>query len=165
MKIFRVSHKWRWRFRNRHGLFNATVRGEAGDADTASIELFQIELNRLIEDECLSYSQVYNGDETGFFWRLIFKNSQMTKDNETFRGKKSSMKSLSVFVYADASGTQRLKLVVQGKFKTPRALRVIMSDLPACYFTSQRHGLLLVYSLNGFKTILCQLWVGTRFMA
>ena len=56
-----------WRFRNRHRLFNGIVRGEAGDVDTASIEPFWIKLNRLIGDEHLGYSQVYNGDETGSF--------------------------------------------------------------------------------------------------
>ena len=91
-----------------------------------------------IDDEYLSYHRVDNGDETGFLWRLMSKNSQMTKDNETFRGKKSSMKPLSVFVYANASGTQRLRLAVLGKFKAPRALRAIISNLPACYFTSAK---------------------------
>ena len=102
----------------------------------------------------LIYSQVNEGNETGFFWRLMSKNSQMTKDNETFRGKKLSQKPLSVFVYANASGTQRLKLAILDKFKEPRALRVIMSDLPGYYFTSAKawfaSGILLKWFQNYF---------------
>ena len=93
------------------------------------------------------------------------KNSQMTKDNETFRGKKSSMKPLSVFVYANASGTQRLKLAVLGKFKAPRALRAIISDLPAYYFTSAKAWFTSGIFLEWFQNYFVQLWVGTRFTA
>ena len=65
---FRWSDNWLWRFRNLIELFNAIVRGKASDADTASIELFRIKRNRLIEGKHSSYFQVYNGDGTGLFW-------------------------------------------------------------------------------------------------
>lgn len=148
---FRGSDGWLWRFRNRHGLFNATVRGEAGDADTASIEPFRIKLDKLIQDEHLSYSQVYNGDETGFFWRSMPKNSQMRKGEETVKGKKSSKERLSVLVCANASGTHRLKLAVVGKSKAPRALRAIISDLPVHYFASAKAWFTSAIFLEWFK--------------
>ena len=77
---------------------------------------------------------MYNGDETGFFWRSMLMNNQMRKGDKTFRDKKSSKKSFSVFVCANASGTYGLKLAIVNKSKAPRALRAIMSDLLAHYF-------------------------------
>ena len=123
------------------------VRGKAGDVDTASIEPLHIMLNRLIEDEHLSYShitrtfnhsQVYNGDETGFFWHSMPKNSQMRKGDKTVRGNKSSKHHVSVLVCANASSTQHLKLAVVDISKVPRALQAVISDLLVHYFASEK---------------------------
>ena len=57
---------WLWRFRNRHRLCDAQLRGEAGGADTGGAEVYWVQLNELIKKEGLM-SQVYNADEIDLF--------------------------------------------------------------------------------------------------
>ena len=73
---FKGSEGWLWRFGNSHRLFNEVLHGEAGDADTASVAPFRKKLPRLISDESLTLSQIYNANDTGMFWRSISKNTQ-----------------------------------------------------------------------------------------
>ena len=50
-----ASDVWLWRFRNRHGLRDTQLRGEAGGADTASAEVYRVQLNELIKKKSSSY--------------------------------------------------------------------------------------------------------------
>ena len=61
---FKGSEGWLWRFRNRQGLFNKVLHSEAGDADESSVAPFREKLKKLISDEGLSPSQIYNADNT-----------------------------------------------------------------------------------------------------
>ena len=137
---FTGSEGWLWRFRNRHGLFNEILHGEAGDADTASVAPFREKLRRLMSDEGLALSQIYNADETGMFWRSIPKNTQVRRGEDKSKGKKSSKERLSVLVGCNATGMHRLKLAVVGKSKNPRAFRGINIEqsLPVVYYNSKK---------------------------
>ncbi|KAK3889625.1 hypothetical protein Pcinc_006390 [Petrolisthes cinctipes] len=64
------------------------------------------------------------------------KNTQVRKGEEKTPGKKMSKERLSSLHCANASGTHRLKLVVVGKSKKPRALKDIMNNLPVIYYNS-----------------------------
>ncbi|CAK8691374.1 unnamed protein product [Clavelina lepadiformis] len=137
---FKGSDGWLWRFRNRHGLFNEVLHGEAGDADTASVAPLREKLTKMISDAGLTLSQVYNADETGIFWRSIPKNSQVRQGEEKTKGKKTSKERLSVLVGSNATGTHRLKLAVVGKSKKPRAFKGlnVERDLPVVYYNSKK---------------------------
>ena len=129
-----ASDGWLWRFRNRHGLCDTQVRGEAGSADTAGAEVYRVKLNELIKKEGLLMSQVYNADETGLFWRSLPNNTQASKDEEVIRGKKMSKERISALCCASADGMHRHKLVVVGKSARPRALKDHMHTLPVHYY-------------------------------
>ena len=102
---FKGSEGWLWRFQNRHGLlFNEIQHGEAGDADMASMAPFPEKLTRLMSDEDLALSQIYNADETGMFWRSVPKNTQVRRSEDKSKGKKSSTERLSVLVGCNATG-------------------------------------------------------------
>ena len=135
---FKGSDGWLWRFRRRYGLFNSVIRGEAGDADVAAVEPFRLKLRDLIAKEGLVNAQLYNADETGLYWRSMPKNSQVRSGEEQTRGKKASKERLSALVGANADGTHRLKLVIVGKSRAPRAIKDIMQDLPVIYFNSKK---------------------------
>ncbi|KAG7158584.1 Nucleic acid dioxygenase ALKBH1-like [Homarus americanus] len=65
------------------GLSNK-VCGEAASAPTEEIEPFHMMLTELIAREGLLFSQVYNADETGLFWRLLPENTQaLAKEHST----------------------------------------------------------------------------------
>lgn len=111
-----------WRFRNRHGLRDPQLRGEAGSADAAGAEAYRVKLNELIKKEGLLMSQIYNADETGFFWRSLPNNTQACKVEETLRRKKMSKGRISALCCASADGMHRHKLVTVGKSARPSSI-------------------------------------------
>lgn len=100
------------------------------------MEPFREKLRKIIDEEHLSLSQIYNADETGFYWRALPKNTQAMKSEGTTRGKNISKERMSALCGYNASGTHRLPLAVVGKAKQPRALRNIdmERDLPVHYY-------------------------------
>ena len=97
---FKGSEGWLWRFRNRDRLFNEMEHGEAGDADMASVAPFREKLTRLMSDEGLALSQIYNADETGMFWRSVPKNTQVRRDEDKSKGKKPARKDCQYYLGA-----------------------------------------------------------------
>ena len=81
---FKDSEGWLWRFRKHHGLFNVKVHGEAD-----SVEPFRLQLNSLIESEGLALSQIYNADETGFYWRSLPKKYAIKKERRDNKGEEN----------------------------------------------------------------------------
>ena len=136
---FKGSDGWLWHFRKRHGLFDVKVHGEADSADSATVEPLRFQLNRLIESEGLALSQIYNADETGFYWCSLPKNTQERKKEETAKGKKMSKEHLSALCGANAIVIHRLKITVVGKAKKPRALQELNleRDLSVVYYHSK----------------------------
>ncbi|KAG7176917.1 Tigger transposable element-derived protein 7-like 5, partial [Homarus americanus] len=114
---FEASDGWLWRFRNRHGMRNKITHGEAGSAPTEDIEPFRERLNDLIKSEGLLISQVYNGDETGLYWRSLPRNTQAFKNEASSPGR---------------------KLVVVGRSARLRILKDMMHHLPVHYYHSKK---------------------------
>ena len=79
------------------------------------------------------------------------KNSQVRK-GEKKRGKKSSKERLSLLVGANSDGTHRLKLVVVGKSRAPRAIKDILDDLPVIYYNSAKAWFTCVIFLEWFHS-------------
>ena len=136
---FKGSDGWLWRFRNRHGLGNTIAHGEAGSADVESVQPFREELMKVLEDENVATFQLYNGDETGVFWRGLPTNTQAMRSEGTQRGKKMSKERISALCVANATGTHRLPLAVVGKAKRPRSFKNVdmERDLPVHYYNSK----------------------------
>ena len=133
---FKGSDGWLWRFRQRHGLGNTIAHGEAGSADVESVQPFREELVKVLEEEGVANFQLYNGDETGIFWRRLPTNTQAMRSEGTQRGKKMSKERISALCVANATGTHRLPLAVVGKAKRPRSLKNVdmERDLPVHYY-------------------------------
>jgi len=74
---------------------------------------------------------IFNADETGLFYKLLLSRTLQTKD-ETCHGGKQSKDRLTVMVTANMDGTEKLKLLVIGKFQNPKCFKGIKS-LPATY--------------------------------
>ena len=138
IKDFKSSDGWLWRFRRRHSLGNRVVRGEAASAPTDEVEPFRNMLTKLIKDEGLLLSQIYNFDETGLYWRSLPTNTQAVVHEKTQKGRKMDKSRISVLLGANADGSHRLKPVVVGKSARPRALKDYMKDLPCHYYSSRK---------------------------
>ncbi|CAM1330237.1 Uncharacterised protein at_DN0665, partial [Pycnogonum litorale] len=88
-------------------------------------------------DEKLSASQIYNADETGIFWRCIPRGTLAAKDEFQASGSKEAKERLTAMTCANASGTHKCKLLVIGKSRNLRCLKVV-TVLPVIYRANKR---------------------------
>ena len=137
VKGFSASDGWLHRFRRRHGLFPKRAYGESGSATTQDIDPFRHDLNKLISDEGLLWSQVYNMDETGLFWRALPQDTHVMGMATKAKGRKLDKSRISVLCGANADGSHRLKPVVVGKSARPRCLKDCLNKLSCHYYNSK----------------------------
>lgn len=135
IKDFTASSGWLWRFRRRHAMGDRKCSGESSSADHASVSAFCDMINKLIRDEGLLLSQVYNFDETGLFWRGLPTNTQAHIHSKSQGGRKLDKSRVSILLGANADGSHKVKPVVVGKSARPRVLKDCMNQLPCHYFS------------------------------
>lgn len=68
---FSASSGWLYRFKKRHGIRQLAVQGEKLSADDVAMVEFCYDLEKLITEHDLKPEQVYNGDETGLYWKAM----------------------------------------------------------------------------------------------
>ena len=108
MKDFQASNGWFYRFRQRHGLFQLRAHGESGSAKVDEVGPFRMELNKLINDEGLLMSQVYNFDETALLWHALPMSTQVISRMAQAKGRKLHKIRISMLAGANANGSHRL---------------------------------------------------------
>ena len=135
---FNASDGWMFRFRQRHCMFQRRAHGESGSARIDDVAPFRTELNKLISEEGLLLSQVYNFDETGLFWRALPESTQVMGTLAQAKGRKLDKTRFSVLCGANADGSHRLTPVVVGKSAKPRCLKDCMHRLPCHYYSSAK---------------------------
>ena len=135
---FTASDGWLWRFRNMHEIGNKVLHGEATSAPTEDVEPFRPKVNKLIQDEGLLISQVYNTNESSLFLRCLPRNTQAFKDEKNIHREKMSKERISFLCCANGDGLHRLPLAVVGKSKRSRVLKDCMNHLPVIYYNSKK---------------------------
>ena len=135
---FNASGGWLHRFRQRHCMFQKRAHGESASASLDDVDPFRTELNRLINEEGLLLSQVYNFDETGLFWRAMPQCTQVMGNLAKAKGRKLDKARFSVLCGANADGSHRMKPIVVGKSAKPRCLKDVMHRLPCIYYSSTK---------------------------
>ena len=135
---FSASSGWLNRFIKRHGIKSTRLHGQGGSVNDASIA----EGLAIVRQELAKYApdNIYNVDETGMFYRLLPRQSYVTKteNKKTVRGTKAmdAKDRLTAYIATNASGTHKIPLSVIGKSKKPRCFgKVRPTDLPATYFS------------------------------
>ncbi|CAB5393728.1 unnamed protein product [Rhizophagus irregularis] len=111
---------WLHKFKNRNGIRQRKLDGEASSADEAAIA----DALPLLRERCSNYplEKIYNMDETGLFYRLEPDQTLATK---CLSGHKVNKECLSIALYANADGSHKLKSLIIGKFKNPRCFKNI----------------------------------------
>ncbi|GBN47868.1 Jerky -like [Araneus ventricosus] len=92
----------------------------------------------MIEKENLTLYQIYNADETDLFYRMMSSVSLTSKEEASAPGYKKSKDQVSLLVCANASGTDKLPLLLIGKSKKPRSFKNINVNSLLVKFRSQR---------------------------
>uniref|UniRef100_A0A8C4QMW9 DDE-1 domain-containing protein n=1 Tax=Eptatretus burgeri TaxID=7764 RepID=A0A8C4QMW9_EPTBU len=122
----------RHRLKKHHCVRLMSVEGETASTNTTAFRSFKEEFAR----ECSEYSpeQVYNADETGLFWKKMPNKTFLAKEDMCPAGFKLSKERLSLLLCANAAGTDKLRPIVVGKAKCPRAFKHInVTHLPVLW--------------------------------
>uniref|UniRef100_A0A023FNB6 Putative tigger transposase n=1 Tax=Amblyomma cajennense TaxID=34607 RepID=A0A023FNB6_AMBCJ len=120
-KDFSCSNGWLARFKARYSISSRVVCGEAAHADKEGAEEWQ---NGLLQQELTSYAaeDVFNLDESALFYRLL-PNRTLAFKGEHCTGGKLSKERVSVAFAVNMTGSQKLPLLVIGRYANPRCFK------------------------------------------
>lgn len=130
ISYFKCSEGWFSRFKVCHALSFKSVCGESGAVDT---DITREWISGKLKDLISKYKpeDIFNADETGVFYKAL-PNKTLALKNETCTGGKLSKQRLTVMVCANMAGTEKMRLLIVGKFKNPRCFKG-MKSFPADY--------------------------------
>ena len=132
---FVPSNGWLHRFKGRKGISCKVISGESASVTPESTDEWR---TGTIPDlmSRFSPSDIYNVDETGLFYRCLPSRTLALKGEACAGGKKSKER-LSVLIGSNLDGSDKLPLLVIGKFQKPRSFNGVR-HLPAQYHTNKR---------------------------
>lgn len=133
IKSIAASVGWAQKFVRRHELDYVNLHGQGGSSDVAGAAHDIVKLRHGLTD--FDKKKIYNVDESGLFFKLLPKRTYglRTENKKTLRGVKS-MKAkdrITAYVYANASGDDKVSLAIIGTAKNPRAFRLGHVRFPA----------------------------------
>lgn len=115
-----ISLPWIQRWKRRHNITSKVICGESG---SVSEDAYRYWLSTTVPSllQRFSPSDIFNGDETGLFWKLTPQRTLAFVGDKCYGGKHSKER-ITVFVAASMTG-EKLPLLVIGKSAYPRAFR------------------------------------------
>ena len=116
MNQFKASTTWSTNFIKKHNLRYRLISGESRSVDVDKVDYFR---GGLI-DELIGYNEddIYNADESSFFWRSNIRRSYIEKKEDAFGFKDCRMRIIVLFFLVSRSGKNE-KLLDIGKAKRP----------------------------------------------
>lgn len=149
---FRASDGWLENFKKRHGIRFIQMSGEKLSADETEIANFIKSLSTKISELGLTPEQVYNADETGLNWRQLPTKTFVTRDEKKVSGRKLLKERITLMVCSNGAGSHKLKLLVVGKSKNPRAFKnTKIENLPVVYMNQSRAWVTREICIDWFK--------------
>ena len=131
---FKYSRGWLSNFKIRHGIKEHTLVGERGSVNIVDVKKGRCDLQSLTSKYDLDC--IYNFDETALYYRLP---PNKTLANCSVSGSKESKERLTVGVCCNASGKDKVKLVVISKFARPRCFgKVFDPNNVVHYYNNQK---------------------------
>lgn len=131
---FRASRGWISNFRKRHGLRALKVCGEKLSNDESAVDPFLTLFADKIKELNLGPTQIYNADESALYWKMLPEKTLVRSQEKTAPGRKINKERVTFLACCNADGSQKLKLLVIGKAKNPRAFKNV--NIPVEYKSS-----------------------------
>lgn len=131
---FKASDGWLTKFKRKHQMKFKTISGESAAVDQELVGLWKEQLPSILID--FDADDIFNLDETALFFKCL-PNKTLTFRNDRCFGGKFSKERVTVLVGSNASGTEKLPLLVIGKSKNPRCFRNVRS-LPVLYKSNKK---------------------------
>ena len=130
---FHASNGWFCRWKERHGIVFERMHGEKKDADQPAADHWVTNVLPGLR-EAYADEDIYNADETAFYYRALPEGS-LTFKSDSVAGSKKSKFRVTVLVATNMTGTDKLPLMMIGKSKDPRCFRGLKGkkSLPVDY--------------------------------
>ncbi|XP_054276524.1 tigger transposable element-derived protein 6-like [Macrosteles quadrilineatus] len=148
-KDFCASNGWLHNFKKRNEIIFRKVCGESASVNSNVCDEWKTELKKLTE----SYlpENIYNADETGFFFKCLTDRTLSFKGDSCSGGKMSKVR-ITVLLCANSDGTDKLKPLVIGKAKNPRCFKNVKS-LPTEYEANNKAWMVSGFFSSWLKNI------------
>ncbi|XP_038599347.1 tigger transposable element-derived protein 1-like [Tachyglossus aculeatus] len=137
---FSASSGWFAGFKNRYGLQNVRLTGEAPSADEAAAAAFPAALREVVEAGGYSPKQIFNVDETGLFWKRLPARTAVSREEARGPGLRAARDLVTIMLGANVSGDCKLKPVLVYHAARPQALRGLVKHYFPVHFRSSRRG-------------------------
>uniref|UniRef100_A0A1B6GWK2 HTH CENPB-type domain-containing protein n=1 Tax=Cuerna arida TaxID=1464854 RepID=A0A1B6GWK2_9HEMI len=136
---FTASSGWLMRWKNRYGVRQLNISGEKLSGNETDVTVFEEKIRKLILSEGLTSDQIFNCDETGLNFRMLPSKTLASQQETSAPGYKKSKDRVTVLGCANAAGSLKLKPVVIGKYKKPRAFKNTNVDTFPSTYTNQKN--------------------------
>ncbi|KAK3884887.1 hypothetical protein Pcinc_010861 [Petrolisthes cinctipes] len=110
--LFLASKGWLDKFIRRQKVTSKVLSGEAASANTDAARDYPEELRNIIEEGGYTPDQIFNMDETNFYWKTLPKRTFITERSVKVRGRKPIRQRFTLCFTTNATGTCRLKPTV-----------------------------------------------------
>ena len=132
---FEASPGWLTRFKECHSIVFKNVCGESSSVSSDTVDRWVSDsLPKLMEG--YDARDVFNADEMGLFWRMLPDKTMAVKGDKCHGGKKSKER-ITLLVGANMDGSEKLPLLVIGKYANPRCFKGVRS-LPVGYESNKK---------------------------
>lgn len=135
---FSASDGWIYRWKKKYGIRQLNISGEKLSANASEVVEFQSKINEVVLNEGLTYDQIFNCDETGLNFRMLPSKTLAAKSERNAPGFKKSKERVTILAACNASGALKLKPLLIGKFKNPRAFKNININLLPTIYRNQK---------------------------
>ena len=130
----RFSNGWVDKFKKRHALQHYQSHGEASSVDLTSIKEERMRMQHELQGWDLN--NVFNANETSFFWKSIQNNGLSTKG---LPGRKLDKTRMSVLVMMNMTGTEKIHLLFIATARKPHCFgKKEGQDLGLWYFYNKK---------------------------
>ena len=135
MQEFKASQGWLDKWKQRNNVRCYAISGDSGNVDLETASNWKRSLSMLIDGYELE--NVFNMDETGFFFRCL-PDSTLSHVSESCKGGKQGKNKLTVALTCSTVG-EKLVPMILGKSKKPRCFRGFdLSSVDADYHSSSK---------------------------
>lgn len=127
-----LSNGWLSKFKERNSIRSRTLHGESGSVCETTLKAAQTQIQSIIAN--YSPDDVFNFDESALFYRLPPNKTLATIQ---LRGRKKVKARVTIALCSNASGSEKMKMLVIGSAKSPRCFKGIAVAKKAVeYFAS-----------------------------
>ena len=121
--LFLASKGWVDKYMACHKIRSKLITGEAASADNRAASEYPEFLKNIIEEGQYTPEQIFNMDETNFFWKTMPRRTFITANSVKVRGRKAMKERFTLLFATNAAGTCHLKPTVIHRAKRPRAYK------------------------------------------